>query len=110
MENKEYKQSPGMDSDRHEAAITNLLSQLHGLEKQVREILNNKDNQRLALDIGIVVLANKYPALSRLLYGIKEVPDVGKKNSATASSESDLNNKRSTHRKTHPPKKKSRGL
>ncbi len=44
-----------------------LFGRLDGLDKMVNELLNDPNIRRMALEIGVVLLAKKYPALSFLL-------------------------------------------
>ncbi len=44
-----------------------LFGRLDGLDKMVNELLNDPNIRRMALEVGVVLLAKKYPALSFLL-------------------------------------------
>ena len=44
-----------------------LFGRLDGLDKMVKELLNDPNIRRMALEVGVVLLAKKYPALSFLL-------------------------------------------
>jgi hypothetical protein len=44
-----------------------LFGRLDALNKQVNELLNDPTVRRMAIDVGIVLLSKKYPALGALL-------------------------------------------
>ncbi len=77
---------------------TALFGRLDALNAQVNKLLNDPVIRRMALDVGIVLLSKRYPALSFLLGGLGETTP---KQSAP---------KRAPGRKPAPTRKIGRGI
>lgn len=78
MERKNSIPPPGQSSAGGDPAAA-LYGRLDALNKQVKELLNDPAVRRVALDVGIVLLAKRYPALGALLgtfgdAGTKQAP------------------------------------
>lgn len=66
MEHKNSISFPGQDSVDGDPTVA-LFGRLDALNKEVNGLLNDPNVRRMALEVGIVLLAKKYPALSVLL-------------------------------------------
>jgi hypothetical protein len=78
MEKKSNKLLPG-PTPASGGTPTALYGQLDALNEQVNKLLSDPNIRRVALEVGIVLLAKRYPALSFLLgslggTGVKQTP------------------------------------